>query len=258
MLRRCGSSFVRRALVAGGAAALVGTCHRGFASALDAPKDAALGELWATAVDGMIDVPGCETLASPNGVLYMAPTPTSSNTPPSPRTWPKIFARSVVFSLTASNPMGMEAPPDWNSAANAALEKAILDIPNTRAPRTWWRSFGFNADEGWREDGFSVAYAREERAFARNAMLKMAHQFRQAAIYAYYVEEGRLVREIVWVDKAKREAHSSKEYMSMLEQPPTTPLAARSWCPPVIERSPKAPPFDPDGRPTSIWDLRVS
>ena len=137
-------------------------------------------------------------------------------------------------------------------------------------------------------------------------MLKMAHQFRQAAIYSYYVEEGRLVREVVWVDKTKRNTHvrvslqikpvghsggsfwraslefaaspigprvpsepphvidapsatqGSKEYMCVLKQPPTTQLAARHWRPSPDEGAPKQPPFDPDGRPTSIWDLRVS
>ena len=31
------------------------------------------------------------------------------------------------------------------------------------SPRAWWHSFGFNEKEGWREEGFSVAFAPEER-----------------------------------------------------------------------------------------------
>ena len=42
-----------------------------------------------------------------------------------------------------------------------------MDWKGNPSPRAWWHSFGFNEKEGWREDGFSVAFAPEERQYAR-------------------------------------------------------------------------------------------
>lgn len=175
--------------------------------------------------------------------------------------WPKIFAKSVVFSLTASNPLGADAPAEWNLRANEALEKDILKMEQSRqlSPRAWWRSFGFNAQEGWREEGFSVAFAMEERAYARVAMIKLAHKYRQAAIYAYTHEDGQLMREVLWVDPAKRQAHSSKERMHVLKKAPPSPLAAREWraaesaTGAAADAAAPTPQFAPTGRDTSIW-----
>merc|ERR1712087_835626 len=112
----------------------------------------------------MIDVPGAQSLSSPDGVLYLAPVP--NNARPPPIEWPKLFAKGVVFSLTASNPMGTATPATQNRAANAKLEGDIRMMRRPCTPRAWWRSFGFNAEEGWREDGFSIAFATDERAYA--------------------------------------------------------------------------------------------
>lgn len=242
------------AAAAGGAAALCLAARHGSAHALAAsPADSALGSLWATALDGMIGVPASEHL-SLDGVLYLAPAP--ADAPPPPRTdWPRLFAKGAVFSFTAHNPMGVDAPAEWNRKANEALEKDIREMHN--APRAWWHSFGFNAGEGWREDGFSLAFAREERVFARRNVLQLAHKYRQAAIYAYTVQDGQLVRETVWVDKAKQAAHGSQELMRVLDAPPDTALAAKGYQPPADDGTKEAPPpFAPDGRPSSIWSLR--
>lgn len=248
-----------RLLAGGVSAAALGVTHgAGVTHARNASSDSELNQLWGSAMDGMIDVPGSDGLAAANGVLYLSPMGDRPALPASV-SWPKVIAKSVVFSLTASNPMGAAAPAAWNSEANAALERDIASLRTP--PRAWWRSFGFHAGEGWREDGFSLAFALEERMFARGAMLKLAHKYRQAAIYAYHVDaQGLLVREVLWVDRAKQvELGGTREYMQLLAPaPPQTPLAAREWSRPTDDDAAQPPPpaMSTTGRPKSIWSLR--
>ena len=186
-------------------------------------SDEALGAMWAAAVDGMIDVPGCESLSSDEGVLYMMP---SADAPA--REWPRIFAKSAIFSLTASNPMGMEAPAAANVRMNELLEE---DLKRLRPePRAWWHSYGFNVNEGWRENGFSVAYGYEERVYGRQAILKLARKYRQKAVYMYVFEDGHLQRDVIMVgEKYGKSAEGAKEKMAILPSPPRSPLAAKTW-----------------------------
>ena len=190
---------------------------------MNSSSDAALGSMWAEAIDGMINVPGCEALSTTDGVLYMRP---AADAPAI--AWPRIFSKSTIFSLTASNPMGVEVPAAQNLAANARLEE---DIKNLRQePRAWWYSFGFNAAEGWRENGFSIAYAHDERVYGRVAVLKLARKYRQKAVYAYTFEEGHVVREVLFVgDRYGHIEEGSKERMAVMSAPPQTPLAAKDW-----------------------------
>ena len=143
--------FRRTLLGAGTTAALLGLYVKNqqgrkieeSARSMATVSDAKLSSMWTTAMDGMINVPGCDALSSAEGVLYLAPMP--SKPPDPPTAWPKIFAKGVVFALTASNPMGIDAPAAENQAANEALEQDILDLQRRQmAPRAWWRSFGFN------------------------------------------------------------------------------------------------------------------
>ena len=179
--------------------------------------------MWAAAIDGMIDVPNCEAISSSDGVVYLAP---DANAPTQP--WPRIFAKSTIFSLTASNPMGVDAPAAQNEQMNALLEKDIVELRTE--PRAWWRSFGFNAKEGWRENGFSVAYAHEERVYGRMAVLKLARKYRQKAIYAFSFEDGHVVRDVIFVgNKYGKLDESYRERMAILPSAPATPLAAKGW-----------------------------
>lgn len=153
-----------------------------------------------------------------------------SNPEPERLEWPRLFSKGVVFSLTASNPMGADASPAYNAAANERLQKDIDEMKIE--PRATWRSFGFNAQEGWREEGFSLAYAREERVYARQAVLKLAKKHRQAAVYYYSYEGDTVVREVIWVDARKHREHGVPgERLVVLREPPDTPLAAREWSP---------------------------
>ena len=68
------------------------------------------------------------------------------------------------------------------------------------APAARWHSFGFNAAEGWREAGFSLAFAAADAERGRAATLGLARKYEQAAIYEYGVREGKLYRTVVWCD----------------------------------------------------------
>ena len=163
----------------------------------------------------MIRVPGAEGLAAPNSVLYMAPT-----TAAAARRWPPPFENGPVFSLTAHNPMGRDAPAAQNDAANRRLHAELwaLDSP---APAARWHSFGFNAAEGWREAGFSLAFAAADAERGRAATLGLARKYEQAAIYEYGVRDGKLYRTVVWCDGRPPDAPEAMEVVP----PPDTPLA---------------------------------
>ena len=178
--------------------------------------DTALGELWGTAFDGMVRVPGAEGVAAPNSVLYMAPTTAAAA---DARRWPPPFENGAVFSLTAYNPMGRDAPEAQNVAANRRLHAELGDL--SPAPAARWHSFGFNAKEGWREDGFSVAFAAADAERGRAAVLALARKYEQAAIYEYGVRDGRLYRTVVWCDGRPNDAPEAMEVVP----PPETPLA---------------------------------
>ena len=123
-------------------------------------------------LEHLVDVAAVEVLDGGVGaavarerVLLMYLAPVADDLPSAPVAWPKIFAKSVIFSITASNPMGFQVPPEANLAANAALEEDIRNMQRPCTPRAWWRSFSFDAKEGlqpreqadregasWRED----------------------------------------------------------------------------------------------------------
>ena len=110
--------------------------------------------MWAAAVDGWINVPGCESLTTDEGVLYMAPKADAAARP-----IPRLVAKSTIFSLTAWNPMGKDAPYATNEAQNEYLARDLTKL--RPEPRAVWQAFGFHVNEGWRENGFSVAFANE-------------------------------------------------------------------------------------------------
>ena len=217
--------MLRRPVVRAALAVLGGSSTAAVRSSLHAaaPSDESLSALWGAAIDGMIAVPGAERIAAPNGVLYLAPLPPGA-APPESVEWPKVLAKSAVFALTAHNPMGEAAPAAVNREANRKLQ---ADIASLRpVPRAWWHSFGFSAEEGWREDGFCVAFATDERRFARAQVLKLARAYRQAAIYQFSYKDGVLLREVVWCDPTKQEqAAEAPERMAPLRMPPQSELA---------------------------------
>ena len=80
-----------------------------------------------------------------------------------------------------------------------------------------------------REDGFCVAFATDERRFARAQVLKLARAYRQAAIYQFSYKDG-VLREVVWCDPNKQEqAAEAPERMAPLRMPPQSELAVRDF-----------------------------
>jgi hypothetical protein len=72
-------------------------------------------------------VPGANEL-SHDGVLYLAPVG-SVGTPPRPVKWPKLIGKSVVYSLTAWNPMGRDAPHATSVEPKLALQPSVSWLP---------------------------------------------------------------------------------------------------------------------------------
>ena len=110
---------------------------------------------------------------------------------------------------------------------SGAVERGRRDLKalDDPVPTAVWHSFGFNLAEGWREDGFSVAYRAEHANAGRKEIMRLANKYRQAAIYSYRVDrEGRLVRSVVWCDE---KTVTTSETMAIVTQPPDSPLAGR-------------------------------
>ena len=169
--------FKRTVLLAGTSVGLLGYVYkqqqqRRLEEAVPRRTDAELRSLMCSAVNGMCDVPGSEA-----GVLYLAPVPRGAPAAPS-AALPKLLSKSVVFTLSASDMMGIERSPEENHAANLALEDEIDKLRRPCTPRAWWRSFAFDAEKGWREDGFCVAFGTEEKGYARVTMARLAQQFK--------------------------------------------------------------------------------
>jgi hypothetical protein len=232
-----------------------------------------LFDTWSTATECMINVPGASHLSSTEGVLYMTPVP-----PPPPTMdddnkqavtadagtnipWPTIFVDNILFSLTAYNPMGNTVSHDVNVKANIALEQDILQLYNNNTNSrgddndnnsnnnssggvpliAWWHSFGFHEQEGWRENGYTLAfpvndYGDSDSDSASETVMKLANKYHQAAIYKFSYEHGVVIRQVVHVvdnpnaDDQQKQQQSSKDVMMIVTKPPSA-LADRYWSP---------------------------
>jgi hypothetical protein len=152
---------------------------------------------------------------------------------------PEIFKTSTVFSLTAWNPMGQQASEHDNHKANWALkadiEQLLLASASTSAAAATasWSSFGFSSDEnnhggngGWREEGFSLAFAPEAAdAGGREAVLELGQRYRQGAVYEYRYESDELIRDVLPCSEEMAATASERKVMRRLETPPDSPLA---------------------------------
>lgn len=101
-----------------------------------------------------------------------------------------------MFALTGYNPMGQNQPDALNVAANDRLRRdlAKLDWPK---PRYIWPAFGFSQD--WREDGFIVAYDRFDQAQGEAAIVALAVEYQQGAIFSFNVIENESAAAVVVV-----------------------------------------------------------
>ena len=56
-------------------------------------------------------------------------------------------------------------------------------------PKNVFKSFGYSLEEKWREDGFVVLFAPGEADDARAAIIEVAKEFKQGAIFEYHRSE---------------------------------------------------------------------
>lgn len=186
-------------------------------------NDENLNDLWSSAIEGMINVPGYS-----ESVLYLSPVGSFPNGQIKLEPWPEPFRNGRrIYCLTAHNPMGTTVSDAENKVANKALKARLYDafgckeygtkievtdsshMSNARRlmPFAQWHSFGFHIGEGWREDGFALSFDRDIRTEARAEIVKVAAEYQQGAIYEFSVDgdSGVLTRRVIWCDPVKQQ-----------------------------------------------------
>lgn len=219
--------FLRRAIWIGGMSAGTLICSK--KALMSSNTDSSLGQLWGAALDGhMLSYSINDHLPPPANthVTYLAP-----NNPFDGRSseCPQPFVNRVVFSLTAWNPLGQQAPLEANQQANLKLMRDLRHIHPV--PAATWHSFGFHVVENWREDGFSLAYTHDgAESGGREAVLSLARKYNQAAVYEYQCVNGRLERAVLWCDPAKHASQGKQgEFMYSISQIPDSELSKVVW-----------------------------
>ena len=108
-----------------------------------------LASLWVGGIETMLDVPGA-------GTISLAPCETAAESRASfPDGLRAIPAGGAAFAVTAFDPPGVERTRDENARENGKLW-AMLKTAGADAA---WRAYGVDVTEGWREDGFVLAFA---------------------------------------------------------------------------------------------------
>ena len=182
-------------------------------SSISPTASASLGSLWNSATEFMLGVP--TTLEAPP-VPRLVLVPQGEVSGRSTLPLPPIFTTHTIFALTAFDPPGVARELAQNTAENARLFDVLRALRNPR-PAAAWSGFGVHLTEGWREDGFCLAFrthpeesgggmdvdgksaadSHEEGgntdggavivdlAAARAAVVRIAKAFDQGAIYEY-------------------------------------------------------------------------
>mmetsp|Transcript_10154 Transcript_10154/g.11622 ORF Transcript_10154/g.11622 Transcript_10154/m.11622 type:complete len:285 (+) Transcript_10154:61-915(+) len=196
-------------------------------------ESSALNDLWSSSIEGMY-------IPYHDGILYMAPVQAGrTDIKTSSSVWPKPFQNGrSVFSLTGHNPMGKDQSKALNNDANNKLhnriqthlfrDKEVDGGEDIIKPNSFWRSFGFNVKERWREDGFTVSYDSQYADEGRELILQLAREFQQAAIYEYGMKEHNdfgenqrdiLWRKVVWCDSNKLSGNEEQFEMETVVPP---------------------------------------
>lgn len=197
-----------------------------------------LNEMWNSAMEGMVNVPGCD-----QKVIYFGPeiaerpgNPLGSTTPSSHREkLPAIFQDHVVFALTAYNPFGQERDDYLNVRANKVLAAEIREsLVGNERPSFFWKSFGFHLGEIWREDGFCLAYTAKQAQAGKLTALRLARKANQKAIYELRADpsspEIALIRKVLSCDENDQQLEPVARLV-VLPSPPESPLSL----PPVVD-----------------------
>jgi Protein of unknown function (DUF3293) len=157
-----------------------------------------LQDLWSTSFDAWINVPHHD-----EPIVYLRPAqqepPDNNNSgnsnsnhhhhpTSSCHRLPAIVQQVSMFAITGYNPMGEDRPIGINRVANEQLRHDLEQLSNPR-PHYIWPAFGFA--QHWREDGFVVAYDPADRSAGEAAVVALAIEYQQGAIFGFdaiYVE----------------------------------------------------------------------
>ena len=101
---------------------------------------------------------------------------------------PETLCSHLLLVTTAFDPLGEKKRTlEANAAANARMWASIQAMEP--APAKVWPCFGYSLADGWREDGFCLAFlvpgGEEEADAARAAVAAMAREFGQGAMFEY-------------------------------------------------------------------------
>lgn len=195
---------------------------------VDAEK---LSETWAMACEVMLS-----EKAGPKQNVFLVPANGRQEAGPSGGQVPAYLKNVVVFALTAFDPPGEERTLETNKRANADLWKAI----NTLEPRPVdaWPTWGYNLDEGWREDGFGLAYFVNDDSSSteqqRSAVVQLAKRFKQGGIFEFYFDgvEESLVRKTVAASLSSQVEETVRMWTVPAPLFGSNPLLSREWAGP--------------------------
>ena len=101
---------------------------------------------------------------------------------------PETLCSHLLLVTTAFDPLGEKKRTlEANAAANARMWASIQAMEP--APAKVWPTWGYNLSEGWREDGFCLAFPADagggELDAARAAVAAIAREFGQGAVFEY-------------------------------------------------------------------------
>ena len=164
---------------AAGAASLLVFSVRSFVRRRRTSREKKLGDTWSSAVEVML----CNTINDSKLVLVPSPERPSE----SGGALPEILCTHVLFCMTAFDPPGEKRTLDENAAANARMWTDIKAMEQP-APVHVWPTWGYNLAEGWREDGFCLAFSiadDDQMDAARDAVVSIAASFGQGAVFEY-------------------------------------------------------------------------
>jgi len=180
---------------------------------------ASLQELWVGGIETMLGVPGA-------GTLSLAPCNSAAESAASfPEGVPEALAKHTTFALTAFDPPGVSRTREENAKENGRLWARLQKLQTAGA----WKAFGVDVDEGWREDGFAIAFA--DATAGRLKVSSIARDFQQGAIYEYYVANGALYRRTRGVTMKMDETTAMRQ-VDHEELKRRSPLVSLPWAGP--------------------------
>lgn len=174
-----------------------------------------LGMVWNSATEFMLEVP-----SSSEPEIILAPKSAIVDSADMTLQLPTVLRDHTVFALTAFNPPGVTRSLSENTAANIHLWERLKTL--SPKPSIFWRSFGVHTQEKWREDGFCLAYSTSSTNIqhARKAIIEVAKEFHQGAIYEYLPASSNEVVRLT-VPAAAGDAVSGREVLVRVRQGPS-------------------------------------